>query len=639
MTDILDTFAHTAVPAAHVLQAYASSCRGPRGDAPSSVAASTGLVDESASEHAISKSAAAAHYRLAQIRRCGETQVAVYTDNSTGVGPALQIVTDSTPTLVDSVTVLLHRLGVGYRAIMSPVFQVRRGPNGELIEVRPSTSAPPFDSIDETWIHVQLTSAADAPASAEAAQLLPDIVADARQIDADTQALLSRIRGLADDLDHDGSNRFPSANRTEVADLLRWLADGNFRLLGYQCCTVDSGKTLPYRSSRLGVLRLRTDASPQLTEPDGLLAFAQATIPSYVRYGAYPYVVAVREQRGGIAVEHRFVGVFTAAAMGANVLGIPVISRRVREALASAGDDVGHPNQLLLDIVQTIPRSELFALNAAELLDMVMEVVDLGARRRTLLFLRADEIAHFVSCLVYLPRDRYTTAVRLEMQDILVRELGGTSIEYAARVSESPWAVAYFTVRLPDGLQVADIDLSVDRTTHIQDLLTDAARTWSDRLLGYVRQDALDHGAAQHYAGAFPEDYKQAVAPIDAINDIAILEALTEGSVKLVLADSGEDGIAQLTWYLGGQSASLSELLPMLQSMGVVVLEERPFTVARADGLPVWIYQFKISRHRSIPAASDAATAERFADAVTAIWHGRVEIDRFNELVLRAGLT
>ena len=29
----------------------------------------------------------------------------------------------------------------------------------------------------------------------------------------------------------------------------------------------------------------------------------------------------------------------------------------------------------------------------------------------------------------------------------------------------------------------------------------------------------------------------------------------------------------------------------------------------------------------------------RFADAVTAIWHGRVEIDRFNELVLRAGLT
>ncbi len=101
--------------------------------------------------------------------------------------------------------------------------------------------------------------------------------------------------------------------------------------------------------------------------------------------------------------------------------------------------------------------------------------------------------------------------------------------------------------------------------------------------------------------------------------------------------------VARLTWFLGGRTASLSQLLPMLQSMGVVVLEERPFTVTRPDGLPVWIYQFRISPHPTIPPASTAAerdaTAERFADAVTAIWQGRVEIDRFNELVMRANLT
>lgn len=103
------------------------------------------------------------------------------------------------------------------------------------------------------------------------------------------------------------------------------------------------------------------------------------------------------------------------------------------------------------------------------------------------------------------------------------------------------------------------------------------------------------------------------------------------------------DGISNLIWYLGGQSASLSRLLPMLQSMGVTVLEERPFTVTRPDGLPVWIYQFKVSPHRGIPVTPPGperdATAQRFADAVTAIWHGHSEIDRFNELVLRAGLT
>ena len=201
----------------------------------------------------------------------------------------------------------------------------------------------------------------------------------------------------------------------------------------------------------------------------------------------------------------------------------------------------------------------------------------------------------------------------------------------------------HFTVRLPEETHPRDIDTSLDNETRIQNLLTEAARTWGDLLLGAVKTGSIEQVEAEHYAAAFPEVYKQAIAPLDAINDIAIIEELQDNSVKLVFSDGGADGVAQLTWYLGGRSASLSQLLPMLQCMGVVVLEERPFTVARPDGLPVWIYQFKVSPHRTIPdpAGTDQfeETAQRFADAVTAIWHGRVEIDRFNELVLRAGLT
>src|SRR5690606_16184747 len=142
---------------------------------------------------------------------------------------------------------------------------------------------------------------------------------------------------------------------------------------------------------------------------------------------------------------------------------------------------------------------------------------------------------------------------------------------------------------------------------------------------------------AEHYAQAFGELYKQAVSPGDAITDIAIIEELTEDSVRLELGERSDDGIMPPNWYVGGRSASLSRLLPMLQSMGVVVLEERPFTVTRPDGLPVWIYQFKIAVDPKIPA--DEHDGERFADAVSAIWYGRAEIDRFNELVLRAELT
>src|SRR6185312_8629398 len=629
---------------ARLARAYMATYHGPHGDAPGADAAITAPVDRASLGTLVSPAMVEAQYRLGRHRSFGDTRVAVYADDDpAGFGAALQIVTDNAAMLMDSVTVLLHRLGVAYTAIMNPVFRARRGPSGELLAIEPAADAPFGDGIDEAWIHVQLAESVDPKAVDEVKRLLPSVLAEARQVALDSTSMTAMLISLAAELDSDTQGRFPGSDRRDVAALLRWLADGHFVLLGYQRCRVRDGQSSVDPSSRLGVLRLRTDVLPQLTTNDDLLVLAQATMSSFLRYGAHPYIVVVRERAGGEAIEHRFVGSFTVAAMNANVLEIPLISRRVDDALAMAHRDPSHPGQLLLDIIQTIPRSELFALSAKELLDMAMAVVDLGSRRRTLLFLRADQLAHFVSCLVYLPRDRYTTAVRLEMQDILVRELGGVSIDYAARVSESPWALVHFTVRLPDGSRQQDIDVSLENESRIQDLLTEAARTWGDRLLGAVKTGSISQAEAEHYAAAFPEVYKQAVAPLGAIDDIVIIEELQDNSVKLVLGDRDADGIAQLTWYLGGRSASLSRLLPMLQSMGVVVLEERPFTVTRPDGLPVWIYQFKISPHPDIPTPSTgperAAMAQRFADAVTAIWHGLVEIDRFNELVLRAGLT
>ena len=625
-------------------RAYIATYHGPHGDAPVADAI-TAPTDMSAAGHLMSPDLISAHYRLGMRRHVGETLVELYpADDPRGFGPAMQIVTDYATMLMDSVTVLLHRLGVAYKAIMNPVLRVRRSPTGELIDIQPVTEAPSSqDTIDEAWIHVQLSDSVDPKVLAEVRRLLPSVLADARQVALDSRAMSGTLLGLANEIDTDPEGRFPGADRKDVAELLRWLADGHFVLLGYQRCPVHDGESTVDMSSRLGILRFRDEILPQLTDGDDLLVLAQATIPSFLRYGAYPYIVVVREHHGHQPIEHRFVGLFTVAAMNANVTDIPLVSRRVSEAIAMAQRDPSHPAQLLLDIIQTIPRSELFALSAQELLDMAMAVVDLGSRRRTLLFLRADQLGHFVSCLVYLPRDRYTTAVRLEMQDILVRELGGESIEYAARVSESPWAAVHFTVRMPEGTRRRDVDVSLENESRIQDLLTEAARTWGDRLLGAVRTGSIDQARAEHYSSAFTEDYKQAVTPEDAINDIAIIEELQDNSVKLVFTEDGGDGTAKLVWYLGGRSASLSQLLPMLQSMGVTVLEERPFTVTRADGLPVWIYQFKIAVFSDIPEESERpekdATAVRFADAVTAIWHGRAEIDRFNELVLRAGLT
>ncbi|NBQ41371.1 MAG: NAD-glutamate dehydrogenase, partial [Mycobacteriaceae bacterium] len=631
------TVDRTPADLAGLADAYAATYHGQHGQPFPDDADGSGGSDGTPS---VSPELIAAQERLAHQRRPDQTLVQVYdADEPGGFGPAIQIVTEQATALIDSVTVLLHRLGVAYVALMHPLVHVRRDDSGVLIDATTGGHAPP-DCVDESWIHVQLSPSVDQRALTEAARLLPLVVADARQVARDSGALAATLAHLADDIDADDGTRFAGPDRSDVAALLRWLGNGHYVVLGALRCTVGGESVAVDEASRLGVARLRTELLPQLTDSGDLLMLAQATMPSFLRYGAFPYIVAVREQPD---VEHRFVGLFTVSALNENVLDIPLLSRRVQQALALSEDDPSHPGQLMLDVIQTMPRAELFALSSEQLLTMASQVIDLGSRRRALLFARADQFGHFVSCLVYLPRDRYTTAVRLNMQQILLREFGGSNIDYAARVSESLWAVVHFTVRLPDSPDRATIDTSEANRVRIQDLLTAATRTWSDRLLGAGQVGRTDTVLLEHYAEALPEEFKQAVTPDEALNDIGLIEAVAKDSVILQLEPGDFGREVFLTWYLGDCSASLSELLPMLQSMGVEVLEQRPFTVSRRDGLEVWIYQFKIRPESNAPAfASEQdwdATAARFTDAVTAIWHGRAEVDRFNELVLRAGMT
>jgi len=587
-----------------IANAYIESYRGPRGDEPgTSEIGEPGPTDRPTPADLVTPAMLRAHYRLGECRPKSQSCVCVHpADDPDGFGPALQVVTDHGSMLLDSVTVLLHRLGVAYAGIMAPVFDVHRNSTGDLLSVEPK--APGASQYDgEAWIYVPLSPSVDSKALAEVERLLPKVLADVEQVATDAAAMIAILSDLAAAVQTNSDDHFSAPDREDVAELLRWLGNGNFLLLGYQPCRVHGSLVSGDGAIGLGVLRTRTGSRPRLTDDDHLLVLAQSVVGSYLRYGAYPYAIAVREYTGtddgghGV-IEHRLVGLFTVAAMNADVLEIPMISRRVREALAMADNDPIHPGQLLLDVIQTVPRSELFTLSAERLLAMAKAVVDLGSQRRALLFLRADRLQYFVSCLVYVPRDRYTTAVRLQIEDILVREFGGTRLEFTARVSESPWALMHFMVRLPsEAPATAPVDTSEANRIRIQGLLSEAARTWGDRLIAAAANlsgGTVSHADAEHYATAFSEVYKQAVTPTDAIEHIAIIDELSDDSVKLVLSDRGEDGAAQLTWFVGGHTASLSRLLPMLQSMGVVVLEERPFTVTRPDGLPVWIYQFKI---------------------------------------------
>ena len=113
-----------------------------------------------------------------------------------------------------------------------------------------------------------------------------------------------------------------------------------------------------------------------------------------------------------------------------------------------------HGGKAIMDVLDTYPRDELFQASIDELAPVVEKVAHLKERRQVRLFVRREPYGRYLSCLVYLPRDRYTTAVRKRMEELLLRRLGGASIDYTARVSESVLARLHFVVRMPMGQSI-----------------------------------------------------------------------------------------------------------------------------------------------------------------------------------------
>jgi len=606
-----------------------------------------------------SAGAVRAHRELAARRRPGQAMVRLHLP---GVGwshpsPVLQVVTDDMPYLVDSVTAALSRAGVAVRAVVHPVVVVRRDADGTLRQVLAdcSTQELPPGCLVESWMQLELEPGVAQELLATLERRVLDVLADVRVVVEDTERMRAIQRESASALEAAaGSGGFPAVDVLDAAALLRWLADGNFTVLGYRRYErVSSGggpTELAVPSSGLGVLRDDEVArrSSESTGPDGdridvsdhLLVLTQASAKATVHRPVYPFFIGVRTftADGAVTGEHRFLGVFTVSALHENVLDIPVVNRRTRTVIERAGFDLdSFSGQAMLEVVQTYPRTELFATDTDTLLETVSVVLAIGDRRAVRLFLRRDTYGRFVSCLVYLPRDRYTTRTRTAVQDVLLRELGGVSLEHTARVTESALALLHVTVHTPQG---AVLEAGIQE--RLQELVNAASRTWDDRLADELGEgaDPATAALAAGYARELPEGYKEDFDAAHAVADIARLQALADGGIDLALTRrcNAQAGELRFTLYLGGRSVSLSDVLPLLQSMDVEVLDERPYVVRRPDGLVCWIYDFGLVVDPGLLGRDLTAVQERFTDTFTAVWHGQAESDRFNAMVLHAGL-
>ncbi|MFE3292096.1 NAD-glutamate dehydrogenase, partial [Rhodococcus sp. NPDC059234] len=594
--------------------------------------------------------------------------------------PAVQVVTDDMPMLVESVTAMLARLGVTIVEIVHPVLRVQRDGDGELVDVLVDGGQHERSTHSESWMHLQLHPATDPARFDEIAQAVRDVLADVRHVISDTDAMRYTQAALAEQLDTFadlGVGGYRERDVRECAALLRWLAAGNFALLGYRRYEFgDPGvHGMPaahiVAGSGLGVLgaKTRTDHRIDLPAPEfgvdrPLLTFAQGPMPATVHRSVYPSFVAVTEvdHDGRIIGEHRFLGVFTVTALHENVLDIPVISGRAHEVIGRAGFELhSFSGQAMLEVIQSFPRTELFSIDADTLFETVTAVLAIGVRRQARLFLRDDRAGRFVSALVYMPRDRYNTRTRLAMQAILLRELGGGTLDYGARVTESDLAMVHFTIRKPVDREAVAVDTSAANRERVESLLAAATRSWDDDLADLAAVEPLVGTlTAQRYSSAFPESYKEDFSAARAMRDIARLEVLGPDEIDLELYRwrTAQPGQWRFSLYICGEGVSLSQVLPVLQSLGVEVIDERPYSVSRPDGTTCWIYDFGLSAapelidaeveenlDRELGEAEDIAESDearalqkRFTDAFTAVWFGRSEPDKFNELVLRSRL-
>ncbi|EGX55201.1 NAD-glutamate dehydrogenase [Streptomyces zinciresistens K42] len=617
--------------------------------------------------------AALSHYRLAENRPQGTANVRVHTPTVEENGwtcshSVVEVVTDDMPFLVDSVTNELTRQGRGIHVVIHPQVFVRRDVAGKLIEVlaAPPAGDPPHDTHTESWIHVEIDRETD---RADLKQITADllrVLSDAREAVEDWGKMRDAALRMADELPGEPRSDLGEHDVEEARELLRWLADDHFTFLGYREYDLREDDSLaPVPGTGLGILRsdphhsegdshpvspsferLPADARAKAREHK-LLILTKANSRSTVHRPSYLDYVGVKkfDANGEVVGERRFLGLFSSAAYTESVRRVPVIRRKVDQVLRGAGfSPHSHDGRDLLQILETYPRDELFQTPVDELRQIATSVLYLQERRRLRLYLRQDEYGRYYSALVYLPRDRYTTGVRLRIVDILKEELQGVSVDFTAWNTESILSRLHFVVRVPPGTELPQ--LSDSDKEHIEARLVEAARSWADGFADAMNAELGEERAAEllrRYANAFPEGYKADHSPRAAVSDLVHLEQLDENdnfSLSLYEPVGAAPEERRFKIYRTGAAVSLSAVLPVLSRLGVEVVDERPYELRCSDRSVAWIYDFGLRMPRS--AAGDHFgddARERFSEAFAATWTGKAENDGFNALVLSAGLT
>ncbi|MEO0383747.1 MAG: NAD-glutamate dehydrogenase [Pseudomonadota bacterium] len=571
---------------------------------------------------------------------------------------AVEIVNDNMPFLVDSVMSELQGASVDLRLVLHPVLWVNRDANGHLTEVH-GHERPLGDetAIRESVIlfHVQqMDSVSDRDALETG---IHAVLADVRLAVRDWKAMRHRVNQVVMGYKSDPPS-LPVDELAEGIQFIDWVLDDNFTFLGmrdYKFVDDGEGGSLDrvdvpglglLSDPELMVLRKGSTFvthTPELLDfmrrPEPLLV-TKANIRSRVHRRTYMDYIGLKTyaEDGTLFGELRIVGLFSATAYTRSTRNIPYLRRKTDQVMERSGyDPDSHSGRALANVLESYPRDELFQLDLETLHRFSTAILQLGERPRVRVLSRIDKFDRFVSSLVFVPRERYSTDTRMKIGDWLAEQYEGRVSAWYVAYPEGPLARVHFIIGRAEG-ETPDIAQEV-----LEEGVAGIVRTWTDAFRSAVRasQDSVRGGLLlSRYGDAFTGAYREAFSGEAALDDAVMMESLGE-SRSLQLAFRGRDDTdgkrVDLKLYHVGKPIALSDRMPIIEAMGFRAINERTYRVERRDAEAVWIHDILLERANG--ESIDLETlAEPLKAGFLAVWYGQAENDGFNTLIASASL-
>ena len=559
----------------------------------------------------------------------------------------IEVLVDDMPFLVASILMELDRQEVQVHNLNHPVIKVQRDEKGQLISLGEAKAHSP-----EALMRIEVDRQPDDTELHNIVAGIKRVIDDVRGVVSDWEKMQAQ---LSEAISWCRDNPMPVSKEEldETLAFLNWLKKDNFLFIGFRYYELshsgNSSKFFIHQESGLGTFRehhrqssdkqeLSAYLAARTQEPDLLVITKSITRSTIQRPAHLDYLGIKRFNEKGIVIgEWRFFGLFSSAAYNEPLYQVPLIRKKVARLLeASDVPANSHRGKSLQHVIHAYPRDELLQASYEQLNDSIMGILGCQERRRLRIFLRPDTYDRFVSVLVYVPRDHFNTELRLKMQQILLDELGGNSIDFNVQLSENPLAQLQFTVHCQNANEL-DIDIEALEAT-----ITEKMLTWQDYLKQALLEssgEAIGTRLAKRYGRAFPAAYREDVHPRQAVADIERLQQLNpEQPVSTCLYRPVSD---YSLWHFRvtgqGDLLALSEVLPILEHMGVKVHSARPYAIRPDATSKAWVQDFSIApgSHLNL---DDTWLREQFQEVFVRTWQGELESDGFNGLVVTAGL-